>query len=544
MVKPVNYSVNNSGNTNIDGYVLAVTEANPDLVCIASLTITDFAFGNKAELIKSTNSGENFALLSVTDIGYSIGYGAFVCAISPINENTYYLGACSLNKSTDGGLNYRAIGGYVGPFEVHPDIQDIVLFGDTVVLATDGGVSESSDGFESFSNWKSTCRGLDSLDYWGFDIGFNTDQMGGGKYHNGNSMYNPDWNNGMALHFNGGEDPDGKAIFSRPNSMFFSGQGKNFKQVDVTYNPNFAITHPFTMENNVYYFGDRISDTNSNTDFSNIIYAGYENNVNVSYDNGATKQVLKSFNSKVWDVKTTRKDSKVLYVMTQSDGLWKTNDGGASNWTLCNGTVNGVNLTSSGFYCYVDVSQTNSNEIWLLYRNSSSVAKICKSLDGGQTWISLNTPTLNNFLGRQLVHQYGSNGGAYILGTINDVPKCFYKNNTMTDWVDYSSELSVNTLASRVFLKATYHKEKLRVASCVGVQEIAFYEKSNPVAQPTTNIKNICVNQEIKFSDYSILNYTGATWEWSFSKTPIYLNGTSAGSRDPIVKFLSPGVVN
>jgi hypothetical protein len=32
-------------------------------------------------------------------------------------------------------------------------------------------------------------------------MGFHTDQMGGGKYHNGNSMYNPDWNNGKAIHY-------------------------------------------------------------------------------------------------------------------------------------------------------------------------------------------------------------------------------------------------------------------------------------------------------------------------------------------------------
>ena len=96
----------------------------------------------------------------------------------------------------------------------------------------------------------------------------------------------------------------------------------------------------------------------------------------------------------------------------------------------------------------------------------------------------------------------------------------------MPDWIDYSSNLKLGTALERVFLKASYFKERLIVASAKGgVQTIPFYEKSNPVAQPTTKIKDICVNQEIKFNDYSIVNYTGAIWEWSFSKTPIYLNG-------------------
>ena len=539
VVKPANYN----SNTNKNGFLIAVSDVNPELVCIASLTSNGFNNGNAVEIIKSTNSGENFALLSNISIGFSQGFYDFVFGISPTNVNTYFLGICSFYKSTDGGLTFNAIGGYNPPFRTHPDMQDMVLFGNTVMLSTDGGVSESTDNFTNLSNWKSTCKGLDALDYFAFDLGFNTDQMGGGKYHNGNSMYNPEWNNGKAIHLGGGEEADGKAIFSRPNSMFFSGVGKNFKQIDVTYNPNFAVTFPFTLENNLYNNGVRNSDTTSNTVDSNIIYSATGTSIMISYDNGATGQVLKDFGSLVWDIKTTRKDAKVIYVMTETTGLWKTVDGGI-NWTICNINLNNIELKTEGIKCYIDVSQTNTNEIWLIHSNFFSSAKVFKSTDGGQVWTDMLTPTISNIEPRQILHQYGSNGGVYFMGRTNGIARCFYRNNTMTDWVDYSANLMTKSLNSSVFLKASHFKEKLRVAGSIGVQEISFYEKSNPVAQPTTNIKNICVNQEIKFCDYSILNYTGATWLWSFSKTPIYLNGTSAGSRDPIIKFLSPGVVN
>uniref|UniRef100_UPI00286BEA80 WD40/YVTN/BNR-like repeat-containing protein n=1 Tax=Flavobacterium sp. TaxID=239 RepID=UPI00286BEA80 len=536
-VKPTTYNVN----INRKGFLIAVSDANPDLVSIASLSGINFDTDNKVELIKSTNSGENFASLSVTNIKHSQGYYDFVFGISPVNENTYFVGVCSFFKSIDGGITFNVIGGYDPPFRTHPDMQDMVLFGNTVVLSTDGGVSESSDGYTSLSNWKSTCKGLVGLDYWGFDLGFNTDQMGGGKFHNGNSMYNPEWNNGKAIYVYGAEEADGKAIFSRPNSMYFSGEAKDFKQIDINYNPNYASTFPFTLENNLYYFGERNSDTTSNTTDSNIIYAGTGNSIVISYDNGVTSQVLKDFGSLVWDIKTTRKDAKVIYVMTQSTGLWKTSNAGL-NWTLCKLTFNNVDLTPNGRYLFIDISQTNTNEIWLTYNKEYTTSRIFKSTDGGQVWTDLNTPILNDFQSKQIVHQYGTNGGVYLMGQAYGTSKCYYRNNTMTDWVDYSSNLVKQTATARnVFLKPSYFKEKLRVAGTIGVQEISFYEKSNPVAQPTTNIKDVCVNQEIKFSDYSILDYTGATWEWSFSKTPIYLNGTSAGSRDPIVKFLSPG---
>ena len=535
--------INYNSNSNKNGFLLAVSAANPELVCIASLTGTDFETGNAVEIIKSTNSGDNFALLSNPSIGRSQGFYDFVFGISPTNVNTYFLGICSFYKSSDGGLTFNAIGGYDEPFGTHPDMQDMVLFGNTVVLSTDGGVSESTDGFTSLANWKSTCRGLIGLDYWGFDLGFNTDQMGGGKYHNGNNMFNPEWNNGKALHLGGGEEAHGKSIFSRPNSMFFSGVRKNFNLIDITYNPNFTVTFPFTLENNLYLYGARNSDTTSNTVDSNIVYSGSGNSILISYDNGATGQVLKNFGSPVWDIKTTRKDAKVIYVMTETTGLWKTIDGGL-NWTSCNMNLNNVDLKPDGLKCLIDVSQTNTNEIWLIHKNYFSDAKIFKSTDGGQVWTNLLTPTLSNIEPRQILHQYGSDGGVYFMGRVGSIAKCFFRDNTMTDWVDYSNSLVTKTLNGNVFLKASHYKEKLRVAGSIGVQEISFYKKSNPVAQPTTNVKNICINQEIKFSDYSILDYTGATWEWSFSKTPIYLNGTSAGSRDPIVKFLSPGTVN
>ena len=541
VIKPTNYTLN----TNKNGFLIAVSDANPDLVSLAFLTGSDF-YNGVVELIKSTNGGENFVPLSINNIGFSQGFYSFVFGISPTNVNIYYLGIADFLKSTNGGLNFNSIGGYGGSLGInlHPDIQDMVILGNKIVLSTDGGVGESPDNFTDLSLWKSTSKGLFSLNYFGFDIGFNTDQMGGGKVHNGNNIFNPNWNNRKSLLVEIREAPVGKAIFSRPNSLFYADmEPKQFKQIDIDYNPIFTNSYPFTLENNSYVNGLRNSDTTSNTVDSNIIYSGFEKNVLISYDNGATNQILKSFNSDVWDVKTTRKDAKVLYVMTQTDGLWKTIDGGV-NWTLCNMTLNNVNLKPQGVNCYIDISQTNSNEIWLTHYNNGNTTRIFKSTDGGEIWTDLNTPLLNQFNVRQIQNQYGSNGGVYLMGHTNGISKCYYRNNTMTDWVDYSSNLMLGTALERVFLKASYYKERLIVASAKGgVQTIPFYEKSNPVAQPTTNVKEICVNQEIKFSDYSILNYNGATWEWSFSKTPIYLNGTSAGSRDPIVKFLSPGTV-
>jgi hypothetical protein len=71
----------------------------------------------------------------------------------------------SLSKSVDGGLTANYVGGYSGPFGIHPDIQDLEF----VVIqlsAADGGVSESTDILAVQLIGKVLCKGLDALD-WG-----------------------------------------------------------------------------------------------------------------------------------------------------------------------------------------------------------------------------------------------------------------------------------------------------------------------------------------------------------------------------------------
>jgi hypothetical protein len=92
--------------------------------------------------------------------------------------------ASSLSKSVDGGLTANYVGGYSGPFGIHPDIQDLEFV--VIQLSCKRMVALANrQYFSSATNWKSTCKGLD---IGGLILGFNTDQMGG-KYHNGNDFF-------------------------------------------------------------------------------------------------------------------------------------------------------------------------------------------------------------------------------------------------------------------------------------------------------------------------------------------------------------------
>ena len=80
--------------------------------------------------------------------------------------------------------------------------------------------------------------------------------------------------------------------------------------------------------------------------------------------------------------------------------------------------------------------------------------EVFKSLDGGQNWINLSTPSLDNINATNIEHQRGSNGGVY-LGTRDAV---YYRNNTMVDWEIYDNNLPKSTSSTQLI---PYYREGL-----------------------------------------------------------------------------------
>ncbi len=63
---------------------------------------------------------------------------------------------------------------------------------------------------------------------------------------------------------------------------------------------------------------------------------------------------------------------------------------------------------------------------------------------------------------------------------------------------------------------------------------------STPIPSFTANIKSICPGDTIAFTDKS--RFTPTSWKWSFSPATVqFVNGSSASSQNPQVRFLSPG---
>lgn len=128
-----------------------------------------------------------------------------------------------------------------------------------------------------------------------------------------------------------------------------------------------------------------------------------------------------------------------------------------------------------------------------------------------------------------------TDGGLYDCGE----SEVFYRNNS-TDWQLNNTGLPghFNSNIGRPF----FRDSKIRIASYgKGIWEAELEEApSYPIAQIMVDNLEQTVECEIDsfyFSDYSIVNHNGATWQWEFT------NGIPNTSNElkPIVNFDTPG---
>jgi PKD repeat protein len=84
-----------------------------------------------------------------------------------------------------------------------------------------------------------------------------------------------------------------------------------------------------------------------------------------------------------------------------------------------------------------------------------------------------------------------------------------------------------------------YKNGEIRVSGTRGFWKSSLFEVSLPVAQPMVASKNIdCFRTQVQFDDYSVLNHTDASWNWSF---PGASTVSSTTIRNPIVTYTTPG---
>jgi hypothetical protein len=360
-------------------------------------------------------------------------------AVSPTNAEEVYLGAVEGFKSLNGGLNFDLLAtteldpsGPLSPRYVHADYHSLLFVGSTLYAATDAGVFKTTNGGDT---WTTICDGLDILEVFHLnhnptdpsvilagtqDNGTssiinknNTQQFGGDGFYcffdptNKNRFYGS-WNDGNLLRC--------EQNWAQPKDRS--------KEDSITPQAGWIENHNVWRIMNVPFVMD---PTNPK-----VLFGAYHN-LYRSPDRGLTwanitptgLAIEVPFNK----MKVCETNSNHIYASKYAE-MWYTPDGGV-NW----------NYTKPEPWLGIEdieIHPTNPLMVWKVVSGYESGQKVFVSTDGGANWVNMDPAnSLPNVPVLSIVYHKGSNEGIYI-GTDLGV---YYKDNTLTNWIPYSTGL-------------------------------------------------------------------------------------------------------
>lgn len=527
----------------VSGGLIAMSNINPNL-----LYVTMLSENNTPLLYRGLLNSDSWTWNKVIDcntdsFGYNNGQGYYdlVLEVSPKDENVFMVGTVTLFKTNNGGASFDAIGGYHGRFSIHPDIQDIVwLPNGSVYVSTDGGVSYSTDEFET--DFQPLINGMVGSDMWGFDQGWNEDVVVGGRYHNGNTAM-ADFYGDKALRMGGAESPTGWVLQGKSRHVAFNDLGSGWIL------PKAAESAPegrfiFSKYPNMLEYGGNRGSLAHHPNYHHIIYIGEGNDLWRSDDMGKTFESLHTFSDLVMEIEVSVKNPNIMYLDVRGSGLFKSEDAGET-WVAKPSLSNSANAGSiiNGRINMV-VSPYNENTIYATYSNgtwTSDKGKVFKSVNGGDSWenitgtLDLNTkclviqPSSSN---EDLIYVFGKRG----TGVSAEI---YYKTSSMIDWELFSNNFPENFDVNTAL--PFYRDAKLRVAGSAGVWESPMQDSSfEPVLNPWVEKRiNKCMQDTLNFDDHSMLKHDAATWNWEITPQPSYISDPNI--RNPKVVLGTPG---
>jgi len=537
------------------GAKIAVTPAAPETIYVALIGETRSKTGDNGwiGIYKSVNGGDSWvnpnppdggpytanhvnpAAFYLDGTGFHQDFYDFALGVSASDPNLLWLGTVNFLKSTTGGKYWTRIGSYYAQQDighVHPDIQDIHVRGNEIVLCTDGGVSLSTDEMRSH---EARSFGLTGSDYWGFGQGWNDDVLVGGRYHNGNSGYYEAYGTGNTLSLGGGESPTGyvnpmenrKTYFSDINSIILpkslDGQMVSFQQLGKYPNESYSKSFSSEIEWDPRYAGH--------------LYVGEGGKIWKSTNGGGYFEVLKNLGSgRVLEIEVARSNPKVLYCVYQAQSgysnpctIKKSIDGGIT-WTSTTAVP-----TNDRWKMEITLNPENENELWVICLNGYNAKKVYRTLDGGATWEPKSSPVFADEQTLDIQFQGGTDGVVYLATSAG----AYYYDPATADWYEFMNGLPAFTAAME--MKPFYAKNKIRMATNGrSIWETDMVVPSRPIAQPMTQSDTIYNSADtIQFESYSIVRAEGTQWLWAFNPAPQYVSSLTV--RNPKVVFGSKG---
>ncbi len=445
--------------------------------------------GSFGGFYKSTDSGDSFTQLDHTGRNYfgydTAGYQSggqaprdMDIAVNPTNVNEVHIAGVLTWRSMDGGVNFSISSDWI-PQQAqssnigycHADVDILVFDGTTLFVGTDGGIFKAENtGTINSTYYTDITAGIGIRQFYKIGISQTADVVvTGGSQDNGSSFYTlaGGWKDWI-----GADGMEGLVDKNNTNIMFGMIQ---FGDLYRTTNGANSIQYISTPGGGS---GSWVTPFEQDPIVQNTIYTGYTR-VYKSTNLGASWTVIsQNFGGNLNNLKIAPSNNQVMYA-SRSGLLYKTEDGGATNW---------IQMTSpGGIINSIAVFPTNPNKIAVATTSSN---KVFVSEDGGQTWqnYKLNLP---DFSAQCVLWDNNGNEGLY-LGMDYGI---FYIDNSFTEWQPFSNnlpnviiaELEINKEDGKIYA-GTYGRglwASPAVPTVLGIQDFglskSIYFYPNPV---------------------------------------------------------------
>ncbi|NHN27172.1 hypothetical protein FIA58_015930 [Flavobacterium jejuense] len=500
------------------------------------------------EISRSIDSGDNFATRTTSPniLGYatngldtaSQAWYDLVIAADPADANIIYTGGVNLWKSTDGGATMTCASYWVGPSGsidgVHADQHALEFSPHTNDLynGNDGGIYFTTD---SGSNWNDISSGLAIAQVYKIGVSQTV----------GNTVINGYQDNGTSVNrtgvFTTEIGGDGMECIIDPTDESYMYGALYYG--DIRRSTNGGATFSTIADNGtngITETGGWVTPYKLDPNNSSRMFVGYDNiwrsnDVKTPASNAITWDQISSFGgtSNIVDLAIAPSNSSVMYVSRNaSDRFYSTTNAlaGSPSWTNLT-----ANLPVSSTPKDIEIDPVDSNHLFIALGND-----IYESIDAGMNWTNISG-TLPNISLNTIVIDPSSTVEAMYVGMDVGV---YYKDSNLSDWVSYSdglanleiTELEIynNTAECKSSLFAATYGQGLWVSDLKDPGNVA------PTACFEANTTNGCTGTDFILTDNS--DFLPTSWTWAISPATVtYVNGTSATSQNPEVRFTNAG---
>ncbi len=500
---------------NNGGLRLAVSQADTDVVYIGT---TD----SNGIIMKSTDAGQSFSVVYVDTSQCLVCYDPnpssgsqgnynFALTANPVNPNELLLVSHCVWRSTDGGITWSNRTQWWN--QCHTDMHDIKFNpynNQQRFNANDGGVWLSTDTLAT--NWQPWSNGLSATEiYHAAQSPIIRQMISIGTQDNGELYFDNTWKCNR-----GGDWGPVCAFDYLPDAnVYYLGEGnrRTLQPLggDQTYNSPFVPTN-----NGAFEFVPSIS----NMAFIGADSLWVSSNINTA---SPTWTLINPFNETVHSIASCHADSNILYVVTNNNHLYRSDNALASSPIFTTVNTPGFSYGAAS----IATDKHNSNIVYLSCGN-----RIYRSVNKGVSWsnITANLPNLNIL--KVISDDYSTNERLFVsLGSY-----VYFKDNTSTSWTNTIGLPTIPQVTDMMIYNDGTGASILRLSTYGrGVWELNINNNLPPVAEFTSDKQYICPADTIRFAKTIFGNYSSFVWSFPGG------NPSSSTADSPVVVYPANG---